>query len=103
MLKVSVHHDAAGTTLELAGRLAGPWVEELKRCWGQIGASREGQVSVDLNDVTFIDENGKALLLELWQHGITLRATGCLTRCIVEEITQAGHCWRPSERSARNT
>jgi hypothetical protein len=32
-----------------------------------------------------------------------LRAAGCLTRCIVEEITQAGHRWRPSEGSERNT
>jgi hypothetical protein len=27
----------------------------------------------------------------MWQQGAELRAVGCLTRCIVEEITKAGH------------
>jgi ABC-type transporter Mla MlaB component len=102
MLKVSIHHEATGTTLELAGRLADPWVEELRRCWSQLGVSREGQVSVDLKEVTFIDEKGKALLLELWRHGVALQAAGCLTRCIVEEITQTGRHRHPTEGSEGN-
>jgi len=45
---------------------------------------------IDLTGVTFIDADGKALLTKLWQQGAELRALGCLTRCVVEEITGAG-------------
>ncbi len=102
MLKVSIHQDATRTTLELAGRLAGPWVEELRRCWAQIEPLHAGQVSVDLKDVTFIDEDGKALLLDVWRKGAVLQAAGCLTRCIVEEITRMGRPGSPAEGSERN-
>jgi hypothetical protein len=27
----------------------------------------------------------------MWQHGAQFRAVGCLTRCIVDEITKPGH------------
>jgi hypothetical protein len=30
-------------------------------------------------------------LTRMWQQGAELRAVGCLTKCIVEEITKAGH------------
>lgn len=103
MLKVSIHQDATRTTLELAGRLAGPWVEELRRCWTQIAVSRAGQVSVDLKDVTFIDEDGKALLLDLWRKGAGLQAAGCLTRCIVEEITRGGRTGCSMQGPEQNT
>jgi hypothetical protein len=52
-----------------------------------------------LTGVTFIDANGKALLTKLWQQGAQLQAVGCLTRCIVEEITKGGHAG--SSRSSR--
>jgi hypothetical protein len=45
---------------------------------------------VDLTGVTFIDANGKDLLTKLWQQGAELRAAGCLTRCLGEEMTSSG-------------
>jgi ABC-type transporter Mla MlaB component len=42
---------------------------------------------IDLTGVTFIDADGKALLADLWRQGVDLQASGCLTRCLVEEIT----------------
>lgn len=74
-------------SLIVEGRLAGPWVEELNGYWHKLtGCQRENAV-IDLSGVTFIDGAGKALLDRLWRQGARLRATGCLTRCIVEEIT----------------
>jgi len=71
----------------LEGRLAGPWVEELNLLWHQLAVSQRGNVLIDLSGVTFIDAAGKMLLDRLWRQGARLRAAGCLTRCIVEEIT----------------
>jgi ABC-type transporter Mla MlaB component len=73
--------------LVLEGRLAGPWVEELNALWNTFTASQRGNVLIDLSGVTFIDARGKTLLDRLWREGAKLRAAGCLTRCIVEEIT----------------
>lgn len=88
MLKITIHREAEATRIDLEGRLAGPWVEELKCCWGQVVDSSQSQVLVDLTGVTFIDPEGKALLTQMGQQGAKLHAVGCLTRCIVEEITK---------------
>jgi ABC-type transporter Mla MlaB component len=93
MLKITQHRDAASESVSfmLEGRLAGPWVEELGTCWRLIAANSQSQAVVDLTGVTFVDADGKALLTRMWQQGADLRAVGCLTKCIVEEITKAGH------------
>jgi hypothetical protein len=89
MLKITDQEDAAQASMSiiLEGKLAGPWVKELSSHWRQIFGSRQGGAVIDLTGVTFIDANGKALLTKLWQQGAELRAAGCLTKCIVEEIT----------------
>ncbi len=33
MLRITVRQEPTTTTIELEGKLAGPWVEELERCW----------------------------------------------------------------------
>jgi ABC-type transporter Mla MlaB component len=87
MLKITVREATAGATIEVEGRLAGPWVGELERAWRALPDPRQGHPTVDLSGVTFIDGAGKALLTRLWEEGARLHAAGCLTRCIVEEIT----------------
>ena len=92
MLKITKHRDAGSESVsfKLEGRLAGPWVEELDACWRQMAANTPGRRVIDLTGVTFVDANGKALLMRLWQQGAELRAAGCLNRCIVEEIAKTG-------------
>lgn len=89
MLKITGQHDTGTKSISLIveGRLAGPWVEELNRSWCKLTGSQREHAIIDLSGVTFIDATGKALLDRLWKQGARLRATGCLTRCIVEEIT----------------
>ncbi|HJT19019.1 MAG TPA: hypothetical protein VJ746_01035 [Nitrospira sp.] len=86
MLKITAQKVESGTRLALEGRLAGPWVEELERCWREAGASAKGDVVVDLSGVTFIEQTGKVLLKRMWQEGVKLLAAGCCTRSIVDEI-----------------
>lgn len=89
MLKIT---EQRGTTpdslsLILEGRLAGPWVQELYSYVEQALVKRCRYTTIDLGGVTFIDAKGKALLACLWRDGVELRASGCLTRGVVEEIT----------------
>lgn len=84
MLRITTRTDALETVFELEGRLAGAWVKELERCWHEIPADHV--VRISLKAVTFIDAEGKALLTALYQSGVDLQASGCMTSCIVQEI-----------------
>lgn len=89
MLKITTQSDADVTKMILEGCLVGPWVEELERCWRRVADLQQGSLAVDLTEVTFVDSGGKGLLARMWQQGAKLHAVGCLTRCIVEDITKA--------------
>jgi hypothetical protein len=84
MLKITTKTEALKTTFELEGKLAGAWVGELERCWREIGPDQA--VKVSLKAVTFIDDDGKKLLARLHQSGAELNASGCMNKCIVQEI-----------------
>jgi anti-anti-sigma regulatory factor len=87
MLKITTLEGSNGTTLNLDGRLAGPWVEELARSWrSTVATSGQRPILVDLSEVTFIDADGKKLLAQMFQQGAEFHAAGCMTKCIVEEI-----------------
>jgi len=88
MLKITIQGNARQTSLELEGRLAGPWVEELTTCWKNFAGDR--RLGVNLKAVTFIDEAGRRLLTEMHRQGIVLEGTGCMTASIVEAIIREG-------------
>lgn len=89
MLKITTQNDARGTVFELEGKLAGPWVQELKGCW-QRTVVADQPVKVMLKAVTFIDDAGRELLAEMHRQGAELMAEGCMTKAIVEEIMRGG-------------
>lgn len=82
--------------------MAGPWVEELDAYCRKMDEDDRRCTVIDLTGVTFVDVGGKSLLTRLWTEGAELRASGCLTRCIVEEITRSGRPdpLREDDRSA---
>ena len=88
MLRITEQRESepGSVVLRLEGRLTGPWVHELSGCWRKVSTNQPQRVMIDLTGVTFIDADGKALLTRLWRQGADLRATGCLTKCVVEEI-----------------
>lgn len=92
MLKITQQRGATPHSLfvVLEGRLAGPWVEELDAYCRKMFEDHHHCAVLDLTGVTFVDKDGKSLLARLWGQGAELRASGCLTRCIVEEITKGG-------------
>ncbi len=90
MLKITTRVEDNIIVLELEGRLTGPWVKELRSFWESTTASDRTSSRVDLTSVTFIDQEGKDLLGELYCQGAHLVATGCLNKCIVESIMGSG-------------
>lgn len=68
--------------------MAGPWVEELDAYCRKMSEDDHRCAVLDLTGVTFVDRGGKSLLARLWEQGAELRASGCLTRCVVDDITK---------------
>ena len=87
MLRVSYSDIADGQRWSLHGRLAGPWVEELRRCWRQ---ARERapleRAIVDLKEVTFIDEAAEELLGEMLSTGAEFISSGVANKHLLENL-----------------
>jgi hypothetical protein len=77
MFRVSYSDTADGQRWSLHGRLAGPWVDELRSCW-RYARDRAplARAIVDLKEVTFIDLAGETLLAEMRSSGAELIAAG---------------------------
>jgi len=84
MLKITNNNGAGVTTFKLEGRLAGAWVNELRSCWEQAGNG--AAIRVDLTEVSWVSEEGKALLGEMRRSGAELSAANLLMSAIVAEI-----------------
>jgi len=91
MLRITIEQEETMTTFELEGKLAGPWVAELERCWRMTTTPAGSSLRVHLRAVSFIDAAGKELLARMHRAGAELAAVGCMTKAIVAEIT-AGQC-----------
>jgi hypothetical protein len=66
MLKITTRTDPTATIFELEGKLAGPWVQELEASWREATDS-DRAVRVMLCAVTFIDDKGRDLLVEIYR------------------------------------
>ena len=88
MLRITNTTRPEGVMVVLEGRLAGPWVDELARCWKALTTTQDARsICVQLDGLTFIDVTGKAVLRAMHEEGAALAASGCMTRAILEEIT----------------
>jgi hypothetical protein len=77
MFRVTYSDTAEGQRWSLYGRLAGPWVDELRSCWRYAhDRAPLARAVVDLKEVTFIDQAGERLLAEMRNAGVELIATG---------------------------
>ena len=90
MLRITFHDNPESLTVQLEGRLAGPWVRELEECWQSTLARQVKPVlRVDLTGVTFIDAAGKSCLAAMHRQGAEFIAADVLTKGILAEISQA--------------
>jgi hypothetical protein len=87
MLKITICDIADPLRLELEGRLAGAWVYELEHCWHTAKASHPNwKCSVDLTNVTFIDQAGRYLLRLMYRDGVRFMASGLMLQDILDHI-----------------
>jgi ABC-type transporter Mla MlaB component len=87
MLRITIHEPAPETSFVLEGKLVGPWVKELEKCWeNALAADPSRAALVNLAAVTFIDSEGRALLARMRRQGARLLSTGVLINAIVAEI-----------------
>jgi len=100
MLRITIHDDPRSLTLQLEGKLAGPWVREAEICWQRTLSGNPQLVRrFDLTGVTLIDPAGKAFLAAAHAQGAELVASGCLMRAIVAADAQAHAVQVDIERS----
>jgi ABC-type transporter Mla MlaB component len=68
MLKITIHGDAKAETMQLEGKIVGPWVDELSRAWQSLAPSLGSkELCLDLRGVAFVDSEGVKLLSEIYR------------------------------------
>jgi len=74
-------------TLRLEGKLIQPWVDELQRTWMSLLRRLPAGtgVQVDLNAVSFVDEDGQYLLKALDRKGCRLLGTSPFIATLLQE------------------
>jgi hypothetical protein len=104
MLRITADDRPRVLSFRLEGRLEGPWVEELEKCWRSMVARAGTPVlHVDLTGVTFVDAAGKAQLSAMHRQGAEFIADGCLTRAIVAEIVEEDTAGAISQTTSRES
>jgi hypothetical protein len=90
MLRITIREGAKGPTIQLEGRIVGPWVEEFSRTWHLLAPSLGSKVlHLDLRDVAFVDAKGRQLLREIYQKtNASFLADSPLTRYFADEAMQ---------------
>ena len=91
MLKVTVEERGDRVVFRVEGKLRGPWVIELERCWRSTSSRMKGKsFTVDLDGVSFVDDQGKALLTEMDSAGVELVANVWMMRSTIQQIGAHG-------------
>ena len=85
VIRITAQQESLVTRLFLEGKLSGPCVNELDKCW-QTCPAGEAALLVDLTNVSFVDEHGKELLARMHNKGIKLFSRSVMTKCLIEEI-----------------
>jgi hypothetical protein len=87
MLRITLHNDDTKCRLELAGKLAGPWVAETENVWRSVSGSGK-EIELDMREVTGIDDAGRELLVVMHQAGTGFVVQGLAMTALIEEIAR---------------
>jgi len=92
MLRITTEESGGFTTFHLEGKLIGAWVGELEGAWAHWNNSCEppGRSRIDLSEVLFVDERGKALLKRLACAGAELVANNPFMRSVIDHLRPVG-------------
>ena len=89
MLRIHTETTADGVTLRLEGKLIHPWVDELVRVWMGLrpGLLANQTTRIDLEAVSFVDDQGRSMLAALRRHGCDLTGRGPYISAVIEEVS----------------
>jgi hypothetical protein len=96
MLRITLQNDDTKCRLELAGKLAGPWVAETANVWRSAPGSGK-EIELDMREVTGIDDAGRELLIAMHKAGARFVVQGVAMAAVIEEIT----CKQPFDGAKR--
>lgn len=89
LIRITQVRDGSRQQLFVEGTLSNGWVEALETSWSEAQSQLNGEpLRIDLSGVTYVDDRGRELLARMIKSGAELRATGIMTRAVVEEITE---------------
>jgi len=92
MFRISTIDTNRERRLVVEGTLVRPWVDELRRTWGDAGDTLEGRnLVIDLTNATMIDREGEAAIFELMQEGAKFRCSGVLTKHVLKQLAHKCH------------
>ena len=101
MLKITLHHSPSEVRLRLEGKLSGPWVGELRKCWITAASTTEGHSTVvDLREVDFVDSEGQTVLREMHDAGARFLADTPVIQAVLREIGRAPRCATVKDRTS---
>jgi hypothetical protein len=67
-LRITVQENSVAISIKLEGRVVGPWAAELGAVWSGLAPSiTDRNVSLDLSDVTFVDDQGMSVLRHIYE------------------------------------
>ena len=91
MMRIRVDDQPKATTLYVEGRLAGDFVDELRRVWTCVRTEMpQKETVVDLCSVRVVDSAGRKLLGQMHGWGTRLAGNGLCIGPLIEEIVNAG-------------
>jgi hypothetical protein len=87
VIRISQIHEGSKQCVLVEGTLSGDWVDVLEKFWFEAPHPSNGApLRIDLSRVTYVDDKGRELLARIIQNGAELRATGVMTRAVIEEL-----------------
>lgn len=87
MLRTMITEGPFEQTWILHGRLCSRWAADLKELWQHSRNTRAGrQCTINLEDVTSVDQVGESALLEMVQEGARLVASRAYMKSILEAL-----------------
>ncbi len=91
-LRITVLERLDSVTIQLEGRIAGPWVNELDRTWRELTPRLDSKrLLVDLRGVTFVADAGRKLLGEIHdRNDARILANTPMTMYVAQQLT-SGH------------
>ena len=89
MPRISVRGNGEAVTLNIAGVLIGPWVDELKRCWQMVQTARKGRsLRIDVSAVTNVSPDARKFLSQIEREGATFVTHAEPSNAFVDELTR---------------